>query len=125
MYRFTLPAAILASAASPLWADVPAVATDIAPVHALVSQVMEGVGTPDLIVTDINMPGISGLEFCKRVRNVAKHTPIIVMSALSDKGMVAEAKTVGVQGWMLKPVEPEYFLNKLKSILGETQALSS
>lgn len=82
-------------------------------------------GTPDLIVTDINMPGISGLEFCKRVRHVAKHTPIIVMSALSDKGMVAEANTVGVQGWMLKPVEPEYFLNKLKSILGETQALSS
>mgnify|MGYP003133352030 FL=1 len=56
MYRFTLPAAILASAASPLWADVPAVATDIAPVHALVSQVMEGVGTPDLIVPPRGSP---------------------------------------------------------------------
>ncbi|HAC48856.1 MAG TPA: zinc transporter, partial [Sulfitobacter sp.] len=56
MYRFTLPAAILASAASPLWADVPAVATDIAPVHALVSQVMEGVGTPDLIVPPRSSP---------------------------------------------------------------------
>lgn len=56
MYRFTLPAAILASAASPLCADVPAVATDIAPVHALVSQVMEGVGTPDLIVPPRSSP---------------------------------------------------------------------
>ena len=56
MYRFTLPAAILASAASPLWADVPAVATDIAPVHALVCQVMEGVGTPDLIVPPRSSP---------------------------------------------------------------------
>ena len=56
MYRFTLPAAILASAASPLWADVPAVATDIAPVHALVSQVMEGVGPPDLIVPPRSSP---------------------------------------------------------------------
>jgi two-component system, chemotaxis family, chemotaxis protein CheY len=82
-------------------------------------------GTPDLIVTDIDMPGISGLEFCSRVRQVAKHTPIIVMSALSDKGLVTEAKVLGVQGWMLKPVQPEYFLNKLKSVLGETQALSS
>lgn len=82
-------------------------------------------GTPHLIVTDINLPGINGLEFCKRFRTVAKHTPILVMSALSDKGLVAEAKTVGVQGWMLKPVEPEYFLNKLKSVLGETQALSN
>lgn len=82
-------------------------------------------GIPDLIVTDIDMPGISGLEFCSRVRQVAKHTPIIVMSALSDKGLVTEAKVLGVQGWMLKPVQPEYFLNKLKSVLGETQALSS
>lgn len=82
-------------------------------------------GTPDLIVTDVNMPGMSGLEFCKRVRLVSRHTPIIVMSALSDKGLVAEARLVGVQAWMLKPVEPEYFLNKLKSCLGEAQALSS
>ncbi|MFG6610108.1 zinc ABC transporter substrate-binding protein [Sulfitobacter sp. 1A12057] len=56
MYRFTLPAAVLAAAASPLWADVPAVATDIAPVHGLVSQVMEGVGTPDLIVPPRSSP---------------------------------------------------------------------
>lgn len=82
-------------------------------------------GMPDLVVTDINLPGISGLEFCKRFRKVASHTPILVLSALSDKDLVAEARTVGVQGWMLKPVEPEYFLNKLKSVLGETQALSS
>jgi two-component system, chemotaxis family, chemotaxis protein CheY len=82
-------------------------------------------GTPDLIVTDINMPGMRGLEFCKRVQHVASHTPIFVMSALSDKGLVTEAKKVGVQGWMLKPVEPEYFLNKLKSVLGESQPLSS
>ena len=82
-------------------------------------------GTPDLIVTDIKLPGISGLEFCRRFRKVAKHKPVLVMSALSDKGLVAEAKTVGVQGWLLKPVEPEYFLNKLKSVLGEAQALSN
>ena len=50
MYRFSLSAAALSAVAAPLWADVPAVATDIAPVHALVSQVMEGVGEPALIV---------------------------------------------------------------------------
>jgi two-component system, chemotaxis family, chemotaxis protein CheY len=82
-------------------------------------------GTPDLIITDINMPGMSGMEFCKRVRHVATQTPILVMSVLSDKGLVAEARNLGVQGWMLKPVEPEYFLNKLKSVLGESQALPS
>lgn len=82
-------------------------------------------GTPDLIVTDINMPGINGLEFCRRVRHVAKHIPILVMSAQSDKGLVDEARAIGVQGWMLKPVEPEYFLNKLRSVLGAPQAVSN
>ncbi|VWX32786.1 Response regulator [Limnobacter sp. 130] len=88
-------------------------------------QYMVDHGIPDLIVTDIDMPGISGLEFCSRVRQVAKHTPIIVMSTLAGKSLVTEAKLLGVQGWMLKPVQPEYFLNKLKSVLDETHALSS
>lgn len=78
-------------------------------------------GTPDLIVTDINMPGMNGLEFCKQLRKLNRHIPVLVMSALSDKGLVTQARAVGVDGWMLKPVEPEYFLNKLKSVLGETQ----
>ena len=56
MYRSSLSAALIAGISSPLWADVPAVATDIAPVHALVSQVMEGVGTPDLIVPPRSSP---------------------------------------------------------------------
>lgn len=56
MPRFLLPAAILATAATPLWAEVPAVATDIAPVHALVARVMEGLGTPELIVPPAASP---------------------------------------------------------------------
>ncbi|WP_341238071.1 response regulator [uncultured Limnobacter sp.] len=98
--------------------------------HAVASaeeglQYMVDHGIPDLIVTEIDMPGIGGLEFCSRVRQVARHTPIIVMSTLAGKGLVTEAKLLGVQGWMLKPVQPEYFLNKLKSVLDETHALSS
>jgi len=50
MFRISLSAAALTAFATPLMAEVPAVATDIAPVHALVAQVMEGVGSPELIV---------------------------------------------------------------------------
>ena len=56
MPRFLLPAAVLTAAATPLWAEVPSVATDIAPVHSLVARVMEGVGTPDLIVPPAASP---------------------------------------------------------------------
>ena len=82
-------------------------------------------GGADVVLLDMVMPGMSGMEFCKRVRHVTTQTPLLVMSVLSDKGLVAEARNLGVQGWMLKPVEPEYFLNKLKSVLGESQALPS
>ncbi|HEX4879555.1 MAG TPA: response regulator [Limnobacter sp.] len=80
-------------------------------------QYIEENGTPDLIVTDINMPGITGLEFCRRVRSMTKHVPILVLSALSDKELIREAKEAGVNGWMLKPVEPEYFMNRVISAL--------
>ncbi|MEX3315043.1 zinc ABC transporter substrate-binding protein [Sulfitobacter sp. PS-8MA] len=56
MFRFSLPAAVLAASSAPLWADVPAVATDIAPVQALVAQVMKGVGEPALIVPPAASP---------------------------------------------------------------------
>lgn len=81
-------------------------------------------GAPDLIVTDINMPDTSGIEFCKRLRKLTKHTPIIVMSAYSDKSLVIEAKSLGIMRWILKPVEPEYFLNTLRAVLGEPQTES-
>ena len=55
----TLSAALLGSAA---WADVPRVATDIAPVHSLVARVMDGVGTPSLVVA----PGASPHEYSLR-----------------------------------------------------------
>tara|TARA_R110002049_G_scaffold10127_3_gene50341 strand:- start:44174 stop:45211 length:1038 start_codon:yes stop_codon:yes gene_type:complete len=50
MFRYCLPAAVVASFSVPVLADVPVVATDIAPVHALVTQVMAGVGMPELII---------------------------------------------------------------------------
>lgn len=88
-------------------------------------QQMSDQGTPDLIVTDINMPGMDGMEFCKQIRTVCRNTPIIVMSAHSDKGLVSQAKELGVHSWILKPAEPEYFLNKIGHALKYSQALSN
>ena len=50
MSRIPLSAAVLATFSAPVLAEVPAVATDIAPIHALVSQVMAGVGAPELVI---------------------------------------------------------------------------
>lgn len=82
-------------------------------------------GPPHLIVTEVNLPGMDGLELCKRVRTVSKSLPILVMSTKSDKALITTAKTLGLQGWLLKPVEPEYFLNKLNEMLSPVQTASS
>lgn len=82
-------------------------------------------GMPDLIVTDINMLGIGGLEFCKRVRDISEHMPVFVMSSYSERHLVIEAQFLGINVWMLKPVKPEYFLNQLRTVLGDPQTLST
>jgi len=81
-------------------------------------------GTPDLIITEINLPGLSGLEFCRRVRSVCKNTPILIISTQSSKEQIAEAKLVGIQGWLLKPVQPELLLNKLQTLFNPAQAVT-
>ena len=65
MVRLTLAASLLASGA-PL-ADVPRISTDLLPVHGLVSRVMEGVGSPDLLVD----PGASPHGYALRPSQAA------------------------------------------------------
>lgn len=88
MKRYVIPFFV---AAMPAHADVPNVVTDIAPVHALVSVVMEGVGTPDLIMP----PGSSPHHYSMRP---------------SEAGQLAEADLVvwvgpGLTPWLEGPVE--------------------
>jgi two-component system, NarL family, response regulator NreC len=57
---------------------------------------------PDLIVTDLSMPGFNGLEAIRRLR--ARHVPakVIILSLHADPVLVSEALCVGAQGYVLK-----------------------
>ncbi|WP_186327392.1 response regulator [Paenibacillus sp. Y412MC10] len=65
---------------------------------------------PDLVVTDIRMPGIDGLELIRRVRSMEHYDPIfVVLSGYSDFEYARTALRYGVRFYMLKPViEPEW-----------------
>lgn len=82
-------------------------------------------GKPDLIITDMNMPGMSGIEFARRIRQVLKGTPILMMSTESDKRLIQEAREAGVTGWMLKPIEHNMLVNKLNKFLEESSVASN
>jgi len=74
---------------------------------------------PDLILMDIHMPGINGLQACDAIRRnpKTKDVPIIVVSALSDDSNAARAQEIGVQDFLSKPVDMEYLMKRIKEIL--------
>lgn len=74
---------------------------------------------PDLILTDIMMPFVSGLEVVSFVRNDLKiQTPIIVFSAAGQEEMVLKAFNLGANDFMGKPFSPNELVIRIKRVLG-------
>lgn len=76
---------------------------------------------PDLIVTDIQMPRMDGIEMIKRIRRSdgIGRTPIIVMSAYG-KRLIDDAILAGADGFVEKPIDLDTFLATVKSKLPVT-----
>lgn len=74
---------------------------------------------PDLILLDIMMPGITGLETCVRLKNnsITQHIPIIFVTALADTRDEAEGFNVGCVDYITKPVSPPIVLARVKTQL--------
>jgi two-component sensor histidine kinase/CheY-like chemotaxis protein len=70
---------------------------------------------PDLILTDISMPVMNGLEMIKKIKEVQPDIKVVVMSAYSNNEYFLEAINLGVNGYLLKPVE----VAKLYAIIKE------
>ncbi len=72
-------------------------------------------GKFDLIITDIMMPGVSGLSFVTNLRTVEMNTtPIIMMSAVNNKSLFEKAFESGANDFIAKPFSMEDFAGKLK-----------
>lgn len=72
----------------------------------------------DLIISDLLMPYIGGLEMINLVRNELKrNTPIIVLSRLGDEETVLEAFNLGADDYLTKPFNPNELLIRIKKIL--------
>ena len=74
---------------------------------------------PELILTDIMMPFVSGLEVISHVRNkLNSQTPIIVFSAAGQEEMVLKAFDLGANDFMSKPFSPNELVIRVKRLLG-------
>lgn len=75
---------------------------------------------PDLIITDINMPNMNGLELIKNARQLLRFTPILALTTESQASKRDEAKKLGATGWMVKPVSALELSKVIKQILPGT-----
>lgn len=74
--------------------------------------------TPDVIVTDINMPRMDGFGFITAVRAnpSARATPILVLMTESDAEKKARARAAGATGWIVKPFSPEKLVDAVRRV---------
>jgi two-component system chemotaxis response regulator CheY len=84
-------------------------------VHGL--EVLAG-STPDVIVTDINMPRMDGFGFIEGVRADAKHRaiPILVLTTESDAEKKNRARQAGATGWIIKPFDPVKLVDAIRRV---------
>jgi two-component system chemotaxis response regulator CheY len=74
----------------------------------------------DMVVTDLNMPVMNGLQLIRELRKLPtyKGIPILFLTTESDAAIKQEAKAAGATGWITKPFQQEQLVTVVKKVLG-------
>jgi DNA-binding response OmpR family regulator len=78
---------------------------------------------PDVFLLDLMMPGIDGFKLCRLIREDSEfaHTPIIIVTALSDNDSRIVAFGAGASDYITKPYHPRELALKIKALIAETE----
>lgn len=73
----------------------------------------------DLVISDINMPNLNGIELTRRLRALPSYarTPIILLTTESDPAKKAEGRAAGATGWIVKPFSQDQLLAVVAKVL--------
>jgi len=74
---------------------------------------------PDLVVSDVMMPGMDGYEFCRQVKldETLRHTPIMLVTALSESSKLVEGVDSGADDYLAKPFDPMVLKARISALL--------
>ncbi|ESP91022.1 MULTISPECIES: response regulator [Pseudoalteromonas] len=72
-----------------------------------------------LIISDVNMPNMNGIEFVKQAKQLPqyKFTPVIMLTTENQQSMMEEGKKAGAKAWMVKPFKPAQMLQAVSKLL--------
>ena len=73
----------------------------------------------DLVITDVNMPGMNGIDLVQSLRALpdCKFIPILVLTTEAGAELKQKGRSAGATGWIVKPFNPEILLETLKKVL--------
>ena len=72
---------------------------------------------PSLILLDLNLPDVDGLDGLMRLKRTAEHTPIIIVSSMTDNSIIANSIVAGAQGFVPKHSHRSVFLDAIQTIM--------
>ena len=71
---------------------------------------------PDIVITDIMMPIVDGLEMSREIKKISRDTPIVVLSAFDEKQRLMSAINIGIDKYLMKPIDTDELLDTLEHI---------
>ena len=74
---------------------------------------------PHLFLIDLEMPKVSGFDLCREIREDAKLSgiPVIILTSHAERSIVARAMEMDIQGFLIKPFEPDTLIEKAKKVI--------
>jgi len=77
---------------------------------------------PELILVDMKMPGMTGLEFVERLRSGGMSPPVVLMTAYDDSELLERARKAGVDRWLIKPFNINELLELVANLVVRAEA---
>ncbi len=86
----------------------------------LLDDAIEGSLQYDLLISDINMPQMNGLDLSASLKKMEtfKNKPILILTTESSADMKSRGKAIGVTGWMVKPLDGVKLAKSIRMLLG-------
>ena len=72
---------------------------------------------PDVILMDITMPDMDGLEALRRIKEIDKNAKVVMCTAMGQQAMVAKAVELGAQQFIVKPFQAERLIAAIDSVM--------